>query len=370
MSKVLSPSKKYVTDSKRAEEITNSLIEMIAKDVSPFSILNDTGFVNFVNVLNHTYELPNENTLTSKHLPELYKTKCKEIKEKLSKVEAVHFTIDSWTDINHDLYFLAVTAHFCTDGTLQRNTLQVSHFSTQDEVERVRKTVACTVNDWKISSKIKTVVSNCEDLDVPILNENDWNIISGITSVLEPLYLATEEMSSDHYVTISQIIPIVYCIEAKLKNLENLQSDVELFRKNFLYQLEKYHKEIENNLVYTLATFLDPRYKGNVFRSKDSVKLIKDHLSKTYGNTRNENESVENEETNIIHWTSNPIKWWNTKGNKMIPELVKPALEYLCIPALAAPSEHLFSNMGQIILERRIQLQPKYVNMLTVLGCN
>ncbi|XP_043260635.1 zinc finger BED domain-containing protein 4-like [Colletes gigas] len=128
-------------------------------------------------------------------------------------------------------------------------------------------------------------------------------MISGATSVLDPLHWATREMSSDPYVMISNIIPMVFCMEARLKKLKNLQSNVELFRKNLLNQFDEYYVNFENNLVYRFATFLDPRYKGTVFRLENSVEKIKDDLTKTYGNTRNKitskkkMQTVDNAET-------------------------------------------------------------------------
>ncbi|XP_076659022.1 E3 SUMO-protein ligase ZBED1 [Halictus rubicundus] len=148
----------YPPNSKRAQEITNSLLIMIAAEVYPFSIVNGKEFIDFVRTLDERYTLPNRTALTSKYLPALYLSRCKEIMDKLSNVECVHLAIDSWTDVNRKMSFLSITAYFCGQETLRDNTLQVSYVPSRHDTECLNEIVSRTADAWKITSKVKTVV--------------------------------------------------------------------------------------------------------------------------------------------------------------------------------------------------------------------
>lgn len=77
---VASLPKKLRTDEKKNYK---SLLQLITQDFQPFSIVEDTGFRNFVNALNPTYDLPSRKTVASTLLEAEYV-------ERLSQVQAMH----------------------------------------------------------------------------------------------------------------------------------------------------------------------------------------------------------------------------------------------------------------------------------------
>nr|XP_033331624.1 zinc finger BED domain-containing protein 1-like [Megalopta genalis] len=519
----------YSTDSQRAQEITNSLLLMIAGDVHAFSIVNGRGFVGFVKTLDERYTLPSRNALTSKYLPVLYATTCKTISEKLSRVDSIHLAIDSWTEANQKMSFLAITAHYFAEEALQENTLQVSYVPDRHAAENLHEIVERTAEMWRITGKIRTIVLNrvdsvtsassaastssrrqifcfasalnmavheaiqgtrgvldvfekCRDIvdlcrsshvvaealknerarqnlskpaclkrdvagnwrstysmlcgildqrsilsamradqsQVPCLSPTEWTVIAGTVQVLKPLFEATEEVSGDSNVAISKIIPIVHCVRATLGNQEALPLVVTSLRVRLLNELDLRFENIETHPVYSVATFLDPRYKNIAFRSDESVALVQNQLisrcrfwengngycgpratatkpegddnaarlpndtlwaefDKKVQEAAAETECLSNSlkdelerylRLKLINRKSNPISWWNTEGRTMFPKLMKIALEYLCVPAICVSNESLFSKVGQIFSHRRTRIQPKYVNMLSMLHLN
>lgn len=80
-------------------------------DFQPFSIVNDSGFVEFVHALNPSYQLPNRKAITKAYLPATYEQCLNNVKEKLCSVESACITTDCWTSKNNESY-LAVTVHF------------------------------------------------------------------------------------------------------------------------------------------------------------------------------------------------------------------------------------------------------------------
>ena len=65
-----------LADSTRAVEITNSLAEMVVKDLQSLSMVEDDGFRNFVRTLDPQYKIPNRKTLMEVKLPALYEDCC------------------------------------------------------------------------------------------------------------------------------------------------------------------------------------------------------------------------------------------------------------------------------------------------------
>ncbi|XP_076276575.1 E3 SUMO-protein ligase ZBED1 [Lasioglossum baleicum] len=174
----------YPADSKRAQEITNSLLLMIAADVYPFSVVNGKEFISFVRTLNERYKLPTRAALTSKYLPALYLSRCKEIAAKLSSVESIHLAIDSWTDVNRKMSFLSITAYYCGQETLQDNALQVSYIPARHDTESLCEIISRTADAWKITPKVKTVVYDCVN-NIPGANTRlPWRQICCFASTL------------------------------------------------------------------------------------------------------------------------------------------------------------------------------------------
>ncbi|EZA57984.1 Zinc finger BED domain-containing protein [Ooceraea biroi] len=71
----------------------------------------------------------------------------------------------------------------------------------------------------------------------------------------------------------------------------------------------------------------------------------------------------------VINRSCDPFVWWMSEGT-VFPQLQKLAKKYLSMPATSVPSERIFSKAGEILSQRRSRLQPKYVNMLTVISMN
>ncbi|XP_059196354.1 zinc finger BED domain-containing protein 4-like [Centropristis striata] len=91
----------------RKKDLDDALVSMIVKDTQPFSIVEDTGFREFVAKLDPTYILPTRKAMVE----ERYQHEKEKAKAEVQKVAAVSLTADMCTSINMDAY-LAVTCHF------------------------------------------------------------------------------------------------------------------------------------------------------------------------------------------------------------------------------------------------------------------
>ena len=166
-------------------------------------------------------------------------------------------------------------------------------------------------------------------------------------------------------------------------------------------------------LFLTKATFLDPRFKGLKFlsredcdevilRVKKDIALVDDdgnpteseseqplpkrykgerklmHILEGIGDTNDEEYLTPMEDRLSVEisryegeqpTSESPIEWWG-KNQTQYPLLSQLARRYLAIPATSVPCERVFSAAGHIVSERRSCLLQDNVNRLLFLTKN
>ena len=90
----------------RAKQITNSLANFVAKDMCPIALVEGSGFIEFMSVVEPNYKIPSR-----KHIMEvlhgMYKELHCKVMEDLTKAQWVS---DVWTSLAMDSY-LGITVH-------------------------------------------------------------------------------------------------------------------------------------------------------------------------------------------------------------------------------------------------------------------
>ncbi|KAL1487931.1 hypothetical protein ABEB36_015316 [Hypothenemus hampei] len=201
--------------------------------------------------------------------------------------------------------------------------------------------------------------------------------IDEIIQLLRPLEMVSTEMSGDHYVTCSKVIPIVNILQQQVIDL-NLQTErAESLKTSLLEELNKRFGKVEEVGVLAIATVLDPRFKRLHFKNplalsnaiskiKQFLENRKDSIWKYHHQLVSTSSYVQQsdpENSELKHYLSqkvvdiheDPIVFW--KNHKLIyPTLSCLAYEYLCIVATSVPSERLFSKAGVIMESHRNRL--------------
>ncbi|KAG8235360.1 hypothetical protein J437_LFUL015367 [Ladona fulva] len=101
----------------KIESLNASLVDMIAKDFMPLSVVDNGGFQKFIKELEPRYKLPSRRTLTCRLLPERYEILRERAQELISEAAYVALTTDLWTSVALQGY-LSATAHFIVRGKL------------------------------------------------------------------------------------------------------------------------------------------------------------------------------------------------------------------------------------------------------------
>ena len=89
---------------------TKLLVEMCARDLRPLSIVNGTGFRNYVHCLDPTYVVPSHTTMKN-YTNYYYDSLKKNVSSELQSQTSLAFTTDTWTSCVTEGY-LTLTVHF------------------------------------------------------------------------------------------------------------------------------------------------------------------------------------------------------------------------------------------------------------------
>ncbi|GAA6216012.1 zinc finger BED domain-containing protein 4-like [Lates japonicus] len=130
---------------------------MIVKETQPFSVVEDTGFKEFVAKLDPTYVLPARKAGKAM-VEEKYRREQEKAKAAAQNEAAVSLTADMWTSINMDAY-LAVTCHYIDGNTcLQSALLGAVKFPQAHTAETLACVMTSLMEKWGITSKITYLV--------------------------------------------------------------------------------------------------------------------------------------------------------------------------------------------------------------------
>lgn len=259
------------------------------------------------------------------------------------------------------------------------------------------------------------------DHQIPTILPEEWKQMECCVNVLGPFEQATRELSSSH-VLISSVKPIIYMLFKKMdEELNNDQNpeNIKKFVTKIKTEISSKFQNLDSNFLYTLATYLDPRYKAKFFEPiiKDQ---IESELLKIATSDANINESPpkkikkisidspccskslqselemmldssSDDETSAcatstsdslvtrqiknysqekrLPITENPFNWWNINGHKYTT-ISATARKYLSAPPGSVPSEQLFSGAGLIYEPLRNRLEADKAAKLLFLKYN
>ena len=99
------------TNDSRAQRVHGFVMEMIAMDNQPFSVVEDFGFVRLLHVLEPTYHLPSRKYLVHKVLPLVHDDVKTQVKTETARVSHFSFTTDGWSASGGGCSLLSLTAH-------------------------------------------------------------------------------------------------------------------------------------------------------------------------------------------------------------------------------------------------------------------
>ncbi|KAL4142806.1 hypothetical protein QTP88_005205 [Uroleucon formosanum] len=135
-----------------------SLIKMIVFDYQPLSIVENVGFLEYTKKLQPLYSVPSRKQLTTKLLPQEYDNIYSKLKSILKTISDLSNTTDMWTDCNKS--YITVTCHFIFDNHLYSPVLATREVFDSHTGLNIATTLKNIFNEWGITNKIITIVSD------------------------------------------------------------------------------------------------------------------------------------------------------------------------------------------------------------------
>lgn len=115
---------------------------------------------------------------------------------------------------------------------------------------------------------------------IPTLTADEWLDLEKCIAILLPFEEITKELSSAS-ATMASVIPFIYTLRNKLEAEKNKEITTENFNKmisKMVQDINSRFQDIETNKIYTIANFLDPRFKLKFFTEMTKEQVQADIL--------------------------------------------------------------------------------------------
>ncbi|KAL1247684.1 hypothetical protein QQF64_023060 [Cirrhinus molitorella] len=147
-------------NSERAKRITRLVACFIAKDLRPYSVVENAGFRHMLKTIEPRYKLPTRATFTDSTLPALYKETKAKVMESMCKARRVAITSDAWTSVATDSY-LTITAHYISeDWKIVSHVLQTRAVYESHTGAHMARLLLDVVEEWELTDKSVVLVTD------------------------------------------------------------------------------------------------------------------------------------------------------------------------------------------------------------------
>lgn len=249
-----------------------------------------------------------------------------------------------------------------------------------------------------------------------VVDVNQVESLKTNIKALEPFEMATREMSSENFTTLSKAMPVAKTLMTFLD--ETNRSTPSQLAQELISQMSRRFGGLESKFYLAAATLLDPRFKKLPFSDPSSCQPIETRLqgmmsveepqpstSSTCATEMLQESPAETEKQSSSFWQrfdqavektiataarpitgpiiefrryheeslikrqDDPLLWWRER-EAIFPKLQELAKQFLSVPATSVPSERLFSKAGELISHRRSSLKESLVDKILFLNKN
>ncbi|XP_040278276.1 E3 SUMO-protein ligase ZBED1-like [Bufo bufo] len=147
-------------NSEKVKRITKAVAAFIAKDLRPYSVVENSGFRYLLKTIEPRYKIPSRSHFTENVIPALYyETKAKIIAS-MSQASRVAITCDSWTSVTTESY-VTITAHYVSkDWQILSHVLQTRAIYESHTGAHLAELLSHVVEEWQLSDKSVVLVTD------------------------------------------------------------------------------------------------------------------------------------------------------------------------------------------------------------------
>ena len=156
----MAPSKKYDAKHPRQILVTDALVDFVAEDLIPLSVVDSTRFKKFVSILEPQYQMPSCKYLSGVLLQKKYDTVKREVLDRIQKSKSINITVDLWSN-RQMKSFLGMTGHYISDQwTLESIMLGCNRITGRHTSDNIALWYEELVSEFVVRQKIKHVVTD------------------------------------------------------------------------------------------------------------------------------------------------------------------------------------------------------------------
>ncbi|XP_060768344.1 zinc finger BED domain-containing protein 4-like [Neoarius graeffei] len=150
----------FDTSVEKSNATTRKIMEYMALDDQPFSVVQDKGFVNLIKHLSPRYKLPSRRYFSDTALPELFEKVSSHIRKLLNATKSpISFTTDIWTSNVSLMSMLSLTAQWLDDEfELHQVLLYCEECPGSHTADNLRAKFEKMMAEWNIDKKRVHVV--------------------------------------------------------------------------------------------------------------------------------------------------------------------------------------------------------------------
>ena len=149
---------KYNRQSKKWQQLTDSVTFCLAKDMMPIYSIEKEGFRKLLYNFDPQYELPSRKYFSKTAIPILYSETQDKVAAEIKDVEFFSATADMWTSNTTEPY-LSYTIHFVgNDWSLDTRCLQVLYLPKDHNGQNIAEALEGALDSWNLVRCFKTSV--------------------------------------------------------------------------------------------------------------------------------------------------------------------------------------------------------------------
>jgi len=103
----------------------------------------------------------------------------------------------------------------------------------------------------------------------------DTDVLESVSKALGPLQEFTDALSSENYISVSYVKPVLHLLNTKILAVKDEDTDLtKTIKSKILNYINKHYEDETTQELLDIATFLDPRFKTN-YTDEDKLPNIK-----------------------------------------------------------------------------------------------
>ncbi|XP_048849254.1 zinc finger BED domain-containing protein 4-like [Brienomyrus brachyistius] len=247
---IFEKARKFPSDSVKAKGITQKIVEFIALDDQPFSVVEDVGFRRLIEHIEPRYVMLSRRHFSDVCLPELFNVVATHVHEHIAaEISAISFTTDIWSSDVSLTSMLSLTAQWIdADFQLQKILLHSQEFRGSHTAAAISDAFANMFDTWHIDrSKVHVIVS---DNARNMANAIEDSQLKGIRCMAHTLHLVVSDGVLSQR-SVKDVLAIGRRIVGHFKHSQLAYSRLQSMHGQFGTQIKRFQQDVSTRLNST-----------------------------------------------------------------------------------------------------------------------